>query len=514
MVNTVCEIYAYPVIFGHFSGFIFIFFGRIIYNRVILYILGGNIMELPQLIYLGVIGLYLFFFLLFLRYFVWRHYSNKHYWSKRKVLSAFELEKLAEEKGKKLPMFSILVPAREEADVIGQTIEHLAGLNYPHDLFEIIVITDEKELSSGKSHTTQQVVEDKIREFTARGNCPVLKHVMVPYDFDGNFQGQCLGKPVPSTKGRALNYGLSFIDGSSDICGFYDAESHPELDVLLYIAQEWINSEKSNRIWQGPVFQVRNFFYLSPITKIASLYQALSHEWYMPVLMKMLPFVGGTNLFIESDLLKRIKGFDCKALTEDLEIGVRAYLAEGAWPNYFPYISTEQTPENYRSFFRQRLRWAAGHIQVIEKFKNTPEYAGPKKNSLLKTLLLKGEVEWTLYQIAVLVPLAVIWLSYKGLIDPSALPDGFRIFLKSLVFIYFGFTYYLYIVKYYPYMKKRGTVNSLLALISLLVLPLAGFLLPLPYTGALILRAFNSQPRAWVKTPRTREIAEVSMKKA
>jgi hypothetical protein len=63
-------------------------------------------------------------------------------------------------------------------------------------------------------------------------------------------------------------------------------------------------------------------------------------------------------------------------------------------------------------------------------------------------------------------------------------------------------------------MKKRGTVDSLLALISLLVLPLAGFLLPLPYTGALVLRAFNSQPRAWVKTPRTREIAEVSMKKA
>ncbi|MCR4431258.1 MAG: glycosyltransferase family 2 protein [Tepidanaerobacteraceae bacterium] len=471
-------------------------------------------MELSKLIYLCIVALYIFFFLLFLRYFVWKYYSSKHYWSKRKVISTSELEELARKKARRLPMFSILVPAREEADVIGRTIEHLALLNYPKNLFEIIVITDEKELSSGKSHTTQKVVEDKIREFAARGNCPALKHVIVPYDFDGNFQGKCTGKTVPSTKGRALNYGLSFVDAEADICGFYDAESHPELDVLLYIAWDWIQSENRSRIWQGPVFQVRNFFYLSPITKIASLYQALSHEWYMPVLMKMLPFVGGTNLFIDSKLLAKIKGFDCKALTEDLEIGVRAYLAENAWPEYFPYISTEQTPQTYWAFFRQRLRWAAGHIQVIEKFKNAPEYSGPKKTRLIKTLLLKGEVEWILYQLAVLVPLAVIWLSYKGMIDPSVLPEGFRAFLKSLVFIYFGFTYYLYIAKYYQFMAKRGLASTLLALISLLILPAAGFLLPLPYTGALVLRALNSQPRGWIKTPRTREIAEFSMKKA
>ncbi|MDI3480442.1 MAG: hypothetical protein PWQ97_97 [Tepidanaerobacteraceae bacterium] len=473
-------------------------------------------MELPQLIYLCIVALYILFFLLFLRYFLWRYYSVKYYWSKRKsrLLSSAELENFAREKGMTMPIFSILVPAREEADVIGNTIEHLGQLNYPKNLYEIIVITDEKELFSGKKPTTQQVVEEKIQEFKSRGNAPVLKHVVVPYDFDGSFPGKCIGKTVPSTKGRALNFGLAYINSAADICGFYDAESHPELDVLLYIAWDWIQSQKTKRIWQGPVFQVRNFFYLSPITKIASLYQALSHEWYMPILMKILPFVGGTNLFIETNLLTKIKGFDCKALTEDLEIGVRAYLAENAWPEYFPCISTEQTPETYRSFFRQRLRWAAGHIQVIEKFKDNPEFNGPKKARIIKTLLLKGEVEWILYQIAVLLPVAVIWLSYKGMIDPSVLPQGFRLFLKSFLFIYFGFTYYLYIVKYYQFMVKRSLASILFALISLLVLPAAGFLLPLPYTGALVLRALNSQPRAWIKTPRTREIAEFSIKKA
>ncbi|MCG0275382.1 MAG: glycosyltransferase family 2 protein [Thermosediminibacteraceae bacterium] len=420
---------------------------------------------------------------------------------------------LAREKKKNLPMFSILVPAREEAEVIGATIEHLARLNYPPHLLEIIIITDEKELQKGGAVTTQQVVEAKIRELRKRKNTPNLKHVIVPYDFDGYFGGTCTGRAVPSTKGRALNYGLSFIDKNSDICGFYDAESHPERDVLLYIAYRWLVSDKKNLIWQGPVFQVRNFFFLSPITKIASLFQAIAHEWYMPVLHIQLPFVGGTNLFIESRLIREIGGFDYNALTEDLEIGVRAYLERDAWPEYFPYVSTEQTPPTYRGFFRQRLRWASGHIQVIEKFKNAAGYDPLKKNRIIRTLIIKGEAEWIFYQLAVLVPFVVLLLSLKGWIKPVLLPVYLNYLLKSFVFIYMGFLYYLYF-RYFRYMQSRGIFRKLLAIVELLVLPFAGFLLPLPYSYALILRAFNRQPKTWCKTPRTSEVADISVNNA
>ncbi|MCF6095433.1 glycosyltransferase [Thermovorax subterraneus] len=465
-------------------------------------------MGLPEKIYLFTVGLYVFFFFLFLRYFLWENYARKHYWRKRRPITLFELKKLAREKKKKLPMFSILVPAREEAEVIGQTIEHLSKLNYPPNLLEIIIITDEKELQKGVPVTTQQVVEAKIEEFKKRKNAPALKHVMVPYDFDGYYGGTLTGKEVPSTKGRALNYGLSFIDKNSDICGFYDAESHPELDVLLYIAYRWLISDKKNLIWQGPVFQVRNFFFLSPITKIASLYQALAHEWYLPVLMRQLPFVGGTNLFIESKLLREIGGFDYNALTEDLEIGVRAFLERDAWPEYFPYVSTEQTPQTYKAFFRQRLRWASGHIQVVEKFKNAFTYDLNKKNRIIKTLLLKGEIEWVLYQLAVLIPPTIFFLSLKGWVKPVTIPGYINYLLKSFVFIYVGFTYYIYL-RYLRYMKDRGPLRKLLAIVELLALPLAGFLLPLPYSYALVLRALNRQPRTWCKTPRTREVPDI-----
>jgi hypothetical protein len=40
---------------------------------------------------------------------------------------------------------------------------------------------------------------------------------------------------------------------------------------------------------------------------------------------------------------------------------------------------------------------------------------------------------------------------------------------------------------------------------QILVLPLAGFLFPVPYFSALVLAAAGKGPSHWVKTPRTRE---------
>src|SRR5690606_21842147 len=109
-------------------------------------------------------------------------------------------------------------------------------------------------------------------------------------------------------------------------------ESRPHRDVLLYIASRHGTGGPS--IFQGPVFQVRNFYEMGPFSKIASLYQSVAHEWVLPALFQRLPFVGGTNLFVRPRLLQRIGGFDHELLTEDLELGTRAYLEVGEWPEY------------------------------------------------------------------------------------------------------------------------------------------------------------------------------------
>lgn len=658
---------------------------------------------MPQWIYLVAVACYLLFFVLFLRLFWWKRYADRHFWRPRPHLTTDELRERAQEAGLALPRFSILVPARNEAEVIERTVDHMSRLEYPTDLYEILVITDEKEyraadkrrpvvvaasgaaiaeascpygpdsqegglvlavlarlavgrldevhqrcgqsqgtgllrripesllrplvweaairLVTGQGRrvqgpvfrllrlrlpgtteeqqaaaygallslaipavlafeglrgeastdklarrlaqyavqahysltqeiimqlgqqlaagilarleettraglisdilhetyreaypTTQDILVRKTAETAARSNQPVLKHVVVPNDFEGSLGGERLGIEVPSTKGRALNWGLAFADGRSTWCGFYDAESRPDPRVLLYIAHRVVQSSTWGlslpRLFQGPVFQVRNWYEMGPFCKIASLYQAIAHDWYLPALFRKLPFVGGTNLFVEKRLLEEIGGYDSSSLTEDLELGTRAYLEEGAWPEYLPYPSSEQTPPTFGGFYRQRLRWATGHLQVMAKVRADQRWPHDKKRLLLRTLWYKGQGEWLFYQTATMVPPVIILLWAFDLVDPNVLSAGWHWAMNMLSSVYLLFTIYAFF-RYFGHLdtadRPKRWFGHVGALAQLLLLPLAAFLFPVPYSSAMVLYNLGRAPQAWVKTPRTRE---------
>ncbi len=665
----------------------------------------------PQVVYCCAVVIYLIFFVLFARFFVWKYLADRRYWSRRPVLTAHALHGMAHKQGRDLPRFSVLVPARNEAAVIEKTVDHLSRMDYPKTHYEVVVATDEKEtieaartrplavsavlelltrrlgigavdrpgeprgaaavqpplsadasrllthilaqqalreysirrshypvltipsglawvphskrpgllreiaalLISGRGKlserqlctviertvparpaeqlrregpalvglaipvvaayhdlsgngdrqmvpnmlrraarakhrataeilvslvrllsarmvdaiaretpedlrarleqaviealpTTQDVVERAISGLDGRGTSARVKHVVVPFDFDGRFGGERVGEAVPSTKGRALNYALSHLDPRTEVCGFYDAESRPDAPVLLYVA--WRRLMSGVRVMQGPVFQVRNFFQMGPLCRIASLYQAVTHEWYLPHLFKRLPFVSGTNLYVEKALLQELGGYDHGSLTEDLELGVRAYLQAGEWPEYLPYASSEQTPPTLRGFFRQRLRWGTGHLQVMDKLRadNTSDPA--RRRKLLHDLFVKGQMEWSLYQLATLVPPAVLVLYFMGWVDPYGLPVAVHRFLSALTLVYWGFTMYVY-VRYRGYLdmsaRPRNRLGHWSVMPQLLILPLAAFMFPVPYSTAMVLKGLGREPKAWVKTPRTVE---------
>ncbi len=668
-----------------------------------------------QVIYLIAVTLYVVFFLFFARFFIWKRYADSRYWRRRPRLDLETVRALAREKDRELPFFSIIVPARNEAEVIARTIDHMADLNYDPDRYEILVATDEKEVMArerrrlavlsaaaalldgkvpsrrtldeaeevvltllarfavidyvagrreyrrltlhmtqepgepelegplsrhvaavenlarrlvtdrrrlplselrevarlaGPRHgrresdllasvhlalavpvavafglvlghpetleaaqvvgrtgqareevtarvltvmsgliarslaarveaeraagrlgdalaeafvmrfpTTQDIVEERVAALAERNRAadegkavrraPVLKHVVVPYDCDGLYPGSRTGRDIPSTKGRALNWALSFTDPRSTVYGFYDAESRPHPDVLLYVAWRRLQDDPRAAILQGPVFQVRNFYRMGAFCKLASLYQAVAHDWYLPALFRRLPFVGGTNLYVDRALLERAGGFDAEALTEDLELGVRAYLKCDAWPDFLPYPSSEQTPPTLPGFFRQRVRWGAGHLQVMDKIRAQADYDPRKVKALLRTLWVKGQFEWVLYQTATLVPPTVVILYSTGNVDPSALPAAVRWVLHGFSLIYPCFTFYAYF-RYLQYMDPFDQMNltalgQAAVFLQLLLLPLAAFLFPVPYTVALALKRLGREPRRWVKTPRTAE---------
>ena len=537
-------------------------------------------MTTAQWLYVILLAAYAILFLSFSRLFYWRHYAQKHYYDKKPLgLSEAMIAHMAYEKGHEVPRFSIFVPARNEADVIEKTIDHMTRLRYAPERYEILVVTDEKEVQAaiaeraqlctsllpvlaGKAPflggeakdavlrallsrlapeeapsatalathvihqaakvpaeqlagllasacaeaypTTQEIVERKRLEFADRPNLPRLKHVIVPWDVDGHVGGVCTGELIPSTKGRALNYAFRFADPTNELWAFYDAESRPDRDILLYVAWRRLTVGEQFQLAQGPVYQVRNFWKLGPICKIAGLYQGISHEWQIPWLLRSIPLIGGTNFYSTRELMLRIGGIDHTVLSEDMELGVRAWLKGDAWPEFVPYSSSEQTPATLRAFFRQRLRWGSGYLQVYDKLKADTSLPAEKRNKLLRFYWWRGHFSWTLFQLVTFLPIIVLILALNQMIDPSGVPPIVNRLPLLFSPIYFCFTFYAFF-HYYKYMDGTSLPRRIFGFSQILAMPFAAFFLPVPYSSALVLKWIGRAPKGWVKTPRTKE---------
>jgi len=646
-----------------------------------------------QWLYVALLSTYAALFLIFSRMFYWKHYAQKNYYERRPAhLTEDVIADLAHQEGKEVPYISVFVPARNEADVIEKTIEHLSRLHYSPKHYEILIVTDEKEaqaaaeerfkisanllqflsgeapwsgdaqheavltsllsrlaldeaelaerkasphfsirhlltlapydrqeilqetalalidgkgkidrnkireailrrltkapatevdrlypiflslaipavmafanlkreqqdrlvarmmteaaqarqpltqkvltaLSDTVTHrivrrlhatapdrlttwleeacraalpTTQEIVERKRREFAKQNNLAAVKHVIVPWDFDGEVGGVCTEQLVPSTKGRALNYAFRFADDRSTLWAFYDAESRPTRDVLLYIAWRRLLDGDEFRIAQGPVYQVRNFWKMSPLCKIAGLYQSVSHEWNLPYLLRTVPFIGGTNMFATAELMHKVGGFDHTVLTEDMELGARAWLVGGAWPRFVPYPSSEQTPPTFKGFYRQRLRWGSGYLQVYDKIKADTSLPQGITRPLLRTYWWKGHFSWALFQLVALLPIIVIPLRMNHLLDHTIAPEYINAMFLLLGPLYAIFTLWTFF-HYYSHMDEVPTHTRVVGFAQLLVLPVSAFFLPVPYSSALVLKWMGRLPTGWVKTPRTKE---------
>jgi cellulose synthase/poly-beta-1,6-N-acetylglucosamine synthase-like glycosyltransferase len=352
--------------------------------------------------------------------------------------------------------------------------------------------------------TTQEIVDRKRIQFAGDRSKPGLKHVVVPWDFDGYVDGVCTGQFVPSTKGRALNYAFRFADGRNQVWGFYDAESRPDLNILLYIAWRRLQVGEQFQIAQGPVFQVRNFWKMSFICKIVGLYQAVSHAWQYPNMLNAVPFIGGTNFYCSRKLMLGIGGFDDTVLTEDMELGARAWLKGGAWPEFIPYASSEQTPTTLKAFFRQRLRWGSGYLQVYDKLKADKSLPEEPKNKLLRTYFVRGHLSWPLFQLIALMPFVIWGLNWAGMLDSSAAPPALNAAVLFFAPIYMLFTFYCFFY-FSKYMDQAPRHTKILGALQLFALPISAFFLPLPYSSAMALKLIGRQPKGWVKTPRTKE---------
>ncbi|WP_197040183.1 glycosyltransferase family 2 protein [Mycobacterium sp. URHB0044] len=233
--------------------------------------------------------------------------------------------------------FSLLLPARHEQDVLGDTIEALARLDHP--FYEVIVIIGH---------------DDPETEHVARA--AAARHprtVRVVMD-----------RHLSKNKPKALNTALPQCRG--EVVGIFDAEDevHPG---LLRLVEARFEESGADVVQAGvQLMNVRTSWW--SLRNCLEYYFWFRSRLHFHAEQRFIP-LGGNTVFTRTELLRSAGGWDSHCLAEDCEIGVRLS-TRGATVAvaYDPEVVTrEETPHSIRALVKQRTRWDQGFLQVLRK---------------------------------------------------------------------------------------------------------------------------------------------------
>ncbi|SDU83412.1 Glycosyltransferase, catalytic subunit of cellulose synthase and poly-beta-1,6-N-acetylglucosamine synthase [Microlunatus sagamiharensis] len=233
--------------------------------------------------------------------------------------------------------FSLLVPARHEEEVLGDTLDKLAQLDHPD--YEVIAIIGHDDPGT----------EAVARAAAARH--PEIVRVVMDHS-------------VPKNKPKGMNTALPECRG--DVVGVFDAEDevHPE---LLRLVDARFHDTGADVV-QGGV-QLMNIE-----SSWWSLRNCLEYYfWFRSRLhfhagARFIP-LGGNTVFARAEVLREVDGWDPECLAEDCELGVRlSTRGKKVVVAYDPDVVTrEETPPTLTSLYKQRTRWNQGFLQVLRK---------------------------------------------------------------------------------------------------------------------------------------------------
>jgi len=237
------------------------------------------------------------------------------------------------------PTVSVLIPARNEKQVIGRILQRMTELTYPKDKLQVIVIDDASTDNTGTiadrystTHSYIKVVHRNEKE-GGRG------------------------------KGSALNAGLKHAANEIVLC--FDADYYPQKDILEKLTKEFDN-RKVGAV-QGRVTVLNEPQNI--VTRLVALERIGGYRVDQKARdsLGLITQFGGTVGGFRRSLLESLGGWDESILAEDTDLTFRVYLA-GYKVRYVNDAECyEEAVETWRAYWKQRYRWSKGHMQCAFK---------------------------------------------------------------------------------------------------------------------------------------------------
>jgi len=234
-----------------------------------------------------------------------------------------------------LPVYTILLPVYKEDKLIKKLIWNLQSLDYPREKLDVKLLIEEDD------EKTLNAVRNL--DFPA-----IFEVIIVPFH-------------MPKTKPKACNYGLHFARGK--YLTIYDAEDIPDTDQLKKVVVLFNKLPEQYICVQSAL----NYFNRNEnfLTRMFTLEYSFWFDYMLPGLDTLdIPIpLGGTSNHFKIEALIELGAWDPFNVTEDADLGVRAY-AKGykvAIVNSTTYEEANNEPINW---IRQRSRWIKGYMQT------------------------------------------------------------------------------------------------------------------------------------------------------
>jgi len=269
--------------------------------------------------------------LVYVGYLAWRGYQAMR--AARGAPTAPEAGLTAER-----PWVTLVVPARNEAPVIGVAVAALAGQDYEGvdgPRFDLLVVDDGSD--------------DATAEVASRAGASYGERVrVVRREPDGG----------PRTKAAALNFARPFCRG--EVIGVLDADAHVAPDFLSRVMGAWA-------VDRGAAAMQAQRRATHP--EASWLVAAQDEELMMDMASQCgrratdgAAELRGNGMFVRRDRLEILGGWNSDALTEDLDLSTRL-VAAGERIGLAPQAEVgEEAVLSLAALWRQRMRWAEGSM--------------------------------------------------------------------------------------------------------------------------------------------------------
>ncbi|MFN8019181.1 MAG: glycosyltransferase family 2 protein [Acidimicrobiales bacterium] len=234
-----------------------------------------------------------------------------------------------------LPVYTVLVPAYREPEVIDALMDHLGAIDYPASRLDLKLLLEEDDV---------ETVDRALRHPLADS----VEIVLVP-------PGE------PRTKPKALNYGLTLARG--DLVTIYDAEDEPDTLQLRRAAVAFSQAPEDLACMQAQLT------YRNPDQNLITRWFTVEYLMWFTLFLPGLAItdapipLGGTSNHIRRSALEGMGGWDPYNVTEDADLGVRLHRV-GWRCGVLGSVTYEEANSDFVNWMKQRSRWYKGYLQT------------------------------------------------------------------------------------------------------------------------------------------------------